>query len=102
MFWTDEDVQPAYELAVKLFGQHNRYEQDNINAYRNVVIMTREFGKIWFGDLELNDETRENLEKLSVTINQKVYFTREFDHENALYTTTSKLQEIVLETDNYK
>jgi hypothetical protein len=102
MFYTDEDVQPAYDLAVKLFGPHNRYEHDNRNAHKNVCIMTREYGKLWFGDLELNEETRENLEKLSVTINQKVYFTKEFYTDYPIYETVSKLREIVLDSDNYK
>ena len=93
MFWTEEDVQPAYELAVKLFGPHNRYEQQNKNAHKNLTIMTREYGKLWFGDLEINTEVRENLEKLSVTINQRVYLVRELDWENSIYTTTSKLRE---------
>jgi|TARA_Y100001963_G_scaffold155429_1_gene246542 hypothetical protein len=92
MFWTDEDIQPAFELTGKLFGPHNRYEH-NINAYRNLTIMTRQYGKLWFGDLELNDHTRENLEKLSVTINQRVYLVKGLDWQDALYTTTSKLRE---------
>jgi hypothetical protein len=101
MFWTDEDIQPAVDLAVKLFGQHNLYEQDNRNAHKNVSIMTREFGKIWFGDMELNEETKESMEKLSVTINQKVYLTKGFDTYNALYTTTSKLREVTPEEVSY-
>tara|TARA_S200002703_G_scaffold91915_1_gene79449 strand:- start:3254 stop:3559 length:306 start_codon:yes stop_codon:yes gene_type:complete len=101
MFWTDEDIQPAIDLAVKLFGSNNRYEHDNRNAHRNVSIMTKEYGKIWFGDLELNDEARENMEKLSVTINQRVYLTKDFDTYNAMYITTSKLREIAPEEVTY-
>ena len=94
MFYDNEDVSPAVNLAKKLFGSGNSFEF-NRNAHKNMSIMTREFGKIWFGDIELTDQVRDNLEKLSVTINQRVYFTREFDFENALYTTESKLREIV-------
>jgi len=101
MFWTDEDIQPAVNLAEKLFGPNNSYEHDNRNAHRNISIMTRELGKIWFGDMELNENTKENMEKLSVTINQKVYFTKGFDTYNALYVTTSKLREISPEEITY-
>lgn len=100
MFFREEDVEPAINLAVKLLGPYNYMEHHNRNAYRNVSIMTREFGKIWFGDLELNEQTKENLEKLSVTINQRVYFTRDYDTNNAIYVTTSKLREIVPEELN--
>jgi len=101
MFWTEEDVQPAVDLAVKLFGPNNQYHYDK-NTHKNIHIMTREFGKIWFGDLKITDEVRNNLENLSVTINQTIYLLT--DHENldqALYKTSSKLREL-LETDNYK
>jgi len=101
MFWRNEDVQPAVDLAVKLFGPNNYMEHHNRNAYRNMSIMTREFGKLWFGDMELNEQTKENMEKLSVTINQRVYFTRDFNVDNALYVTTSKLREITPEEVSY-
>jgi len=101
MYWTREDIEPAVQLAEKLFGPNNRMEHDNRNALKGISIMTREFGKIWFGDIELNEQTRENMEKLSVTINQRVYFTREFNVDTALYVTLSKLREFSLEGSVY-
>lgn len=94
MFYTEEDIQPAIELVISLFGNSNKYEHDNRNAYKNVSIMTRNFGKLWFGDLELTDSTKGNMENLSVTLNQKIYLVRDYDFDNALYVTTSKLREV--------
>ncbi len=91
MFWRGEDVQPAIESAEKLFGPSNQYLHNT--PYKNVSIMSREFGKLWFGDVELTDKFKEKMEMLSVTINQKLYLTLDYEHKLNLYETTSKLRE---------
>lgn len=90
MFWRGEDITPAVESAEKLFGPPNQYVQDT--PYRNVSIISREYGKLWFGDVELTDEFKQKMEMLSVTINQKLYLTLDYEHSIALYETTSKLR----------
>ena len=51
MFYTAEDVQPAVQVAVELFGPvGNMMEGKNVT--KNVLIGTREFGKIWYGDID--------------------------------------------------
>jgi len=51
MFYSAEDVQPAVQVAVELFGPvGNMMEGKNVS--KNVLIGTREFGKIWYGDID--------------------------------------------------
>ena len=59
--------------------------------------MTREFGKLWSGDFVLNEDTKNKLEILSVTINQRVYLVKDYNWIDPIYVTTSKLQELVQE-----
>ena len=50
MFYTEEDVQPIVQVAVEMFGPTgNMLEGKNIT--KNVIIGTKEFGKIWYGDV---------------------------------------------------
>jgi len=70
MFYTAEDVQPAVNVAVKMFGPQGRMETGK-NALYNVHIFTREFGKLWYGDIS-KDGIGEKLKTLSATINMNV------------------------------
>lgn len=85
MFWTDEDIQPSVDLAEKIFGK---------NSQSNIFLFTREFGKIWQGSLNLNEECKNKIEMLAATINKKVYLVNEYDYKNPLYTTISKLRKM--------
>ena len=50
MFYIEEDVQPIAQIAVEMFGPNgNMLEGKNIT--KNVIIGTKEFGKIWYGDV---------------------------------------------------
>jgi hypothetical protein len=50
MFYTEEDVHPIAQVAVEMFGPNgNMLEGKNIT--KNVIIGTKEFGKIWYGDV---------------------------------------------------
>ena len=51
MFYTMEDVQPAADVAVELFGK-NGVMLDGKNVSKNVIVGTREFGKLWYGDVD--------------------------------------------------
>jgi len=51
MFYTIEDVQPVVQVATELFGPVGNMIYGK-NVTKNVLIGTREFGKIWYGDVE--------------------------------------------------
>lgn len=51
MFYTAEDVQPVVQVATELFGPVGNMV-DGKNVTKNVLIGTREFGKIWYGDVD--------------------------------------------------
>jgi len=70
MFYTAEDVQPAVNAAVKMFGPQGRMETGK-NVLYNAYIFTREFGKLWYGDIS-KDGIGEKLKMLSATINMNV------------------------------
>jgi len=70
MFYTVEDVQPAVNAAIKMFGPQGRMENGK-NVLYNAHIFTREFGKLWYGDL-ITDGLADKLKMLSSTINMTV------------------------------
>lgn len=51
MFYTAEDVQPVVQVATELFGPAGTMMEGK-NVTKNVLIGTREFGKIWYGDVD--------------------------------------------------
>jgi hypothetical protein len=73
MFYTEEDVTPAVQIAVELFGPVGNMLQESRFVTRDVIIGTREFGKLWYGDVEGTvDYVNELCEILSKRINQQV------------------------------
>jgi len=71
MFWQAEDVQPAVNVTVKMFGPQGTMEFGK-NVIYNASIFTREFGKLWYGDLN-TDGLSNRLKSLSSVINMTVY-----------------------------
>ena len=51
MFYTEEDVEPVAKVAVEMFGPNGNM-LDGKNVTKNVFIGTKEFGKIWYGDVD--------------------------------------------------
>ena len=92
MYWTSEDIQPSVDLAEKLFGKSGIYSSNEDTTHSNVFILTREFGKLWQGRLDLNKESKNKIEMLADTINKRVYLINEFDYKNPLYVTMTKLR----------
>ena len=73
MFYTDEDVTPAVQTATELFGPVGNLLNEGRFITRNVIVGTREFGKLWYGDVEGTvDYVNELCEILSKRINQQV------------------------------
>lgn len=71
MFYTEEDVQPAVDAAVKIFGKQGSMDTGK-NILYNISIFTREFGKIWYGDVSTFD-LKEKLKELSTIINTEIF-----------------------------
>jgi len=70
MFWQAEDIQPAVNAAVKMFGPQGRMDTGK-NVFYNVSVFTKEYGKLWYGDIS-KDGIGEKLKMLSTTINMNV------------------------------
>jgi len=88
MFYNEDDVQPVVTIANEMLGKAGRM-LDGKNVMRNVTLATREFGKIWYGDIDMiamNPSVQ--FKNLSQRINQTVYA---FDNSNTFdYTTATK------------
>jgi hypothetical protein len=84
MYYTEEDVQPAVEMTEKLFGVNGNVSHVK-GALLNVSIATREFGKLWYGDIEMDHaDILNKLHELSKTLEQRVFILAEdlFDFNN--------------------
>jgi hypothetical protein len=86
MYWTGEDIQPSVDLAEKLFGKSGMHSHNNV-THSNVFLLTREFGKLWQGNVKFDQTFKDSMEMLSDTINKKVYLTNGFDYDNPIYET---------------
>lgn len=71
MFYTAEDVNPAVTAATNIFGEVGTMNHED-SVFRNQSIATREFGKLWYGDIEVTTAEAKCL-MLSKAIGQKVY-----------------------------
>lgn len=88
MFYDKDDVQPVVNIATEMFGVSGRMLYGK-NVLYNVTLATKEFGKIWYGDMDtiaMSPQTQCGV--LSQRINQTVYM---FDNSNTFdYTTALK------------
>jgi hypothetical protein len=66
MFWQAEDVQPAVKVVAEVFGKVGNMETGK-NVLYNVSIFSRQYGKLWYGDL-VNDGISEKLTSLSTKL----------------------------------
>jgi hypothetical protein len=49
MFWTEEDIEPAVNMATQYFGPQAQYRESN---YVFIGLQTSKFGMIWYGDFD--------------------------------------------------
>jgi hypothetical protein len=84
MFYVEEDLFPAVNQAVSILGR-NGVRRVGKDTEPSVSIATREFGKIWYGDVD-----RTTLDTactmLSERLNQRVYLfnqDNEFNFDSA-------------------
>jgi hypothetical protein len=88
MFYENDDIQPAVNVATEMFGNVGRMLYGK-NVLYNVTLATREFGKIWYGDMDtIAMSPQSQCSVLSQRINQTVYM---FNNSNTFdYTTATK------------
>jgi hypothetical protein len=77
MFYTNEDLTPAVNQAVSMLGR-NGVRRVGRDIEASVSIATREFGKIWYGDVD-RTTVDTACTMLSERLNQRVYL---FNHDN--------------------
>lgn len=89
MFYTEEDVLPSVKIAEEMFGKNGSMITGK-NVITNAAIATKEFGKLWYGDIDLFDGNFEQKgAEFSRKIGQTVYVfgtdRSNFDYHNALH-----------------
>lgn len=67
MFWTEEDIQPVVDATVTTFGTVGNMTTER-GAILNVVIFSKQYGKLWYGDIA---DTMENIVNNCNVIGQK-------------------------------
>lgn len=67
MFYTEEDVQPAVDMAVELFGTVGNISNER-TVMKNIVITSDKFGHLWYGDIE---DTMDSIHAKCVVLSQK-------------------------------
>lgn len=71
MFYSEEDIQPYVNEVEKLFGKVGGMDIGK-NVLYNVAIATKEFGKLWYGDLNMFG-LADKLKSLESVIDTKLY-----------------------------
>ena len=66
MFWQAEDIQPAVKVVAEVFGKVGNMETGK-NVLYNVSIFSRQYGKLWYGDL-INEGISEKLSTLGTKL----------------------------------
>jgi hypothetical protein len=86
MFYRDEeDVGRAHVVAERKFGRRGRYAPRTINGMINAFIGTREYGTIWYGDIENVNDILPTINELSREIGQRIYLmTTPFGFDDAV------------------
>lgn len=89
MFWQEEDVQPAVDRAVEMFGRVGSVHYGK-SVKMNISLATKEYGKIWYGDVDMDDNTfMTNCSNLAKALNSNIYIFdagNNFDYSTAINT----------------
>lgn len=62
MFWTEEDIQPVVDAAVKMFGSQGMYYYYPSNVCM-LTVSSPKFGKIWHGEVEKTQQQATDMVK---------------------------------------
>lgn len=60
MFYVEEDIQPVVDVITRRLGPAGTMSYGK-NVLMNVVLSTREFGAVWYGDFEGSPEAMANI-----------------------------------------
>jgi hypothetical protein len=86
MFYVEEDILPAVKAATEIFGPAGQFAEGK-NVMRNVFLATRQFGKIWYGDVDTaTTELATKCKELAQKIDQTIYVfssSNEFEYNTA-------------------
>lgn len=55
MFYSEEEIQPVVQVATELFGPAGNMMEGK-HVFRNLIIGTHQYGKVWYGDVDGNVE----------------------------------------------
>lgn len=77
MFWTENDIAPAVQIACELFGPQGNMNETKTNR-RNVIIGTNKFGKLWYGDVDTSTDINTLLSILTQRIGQPAMIVEEY------------------------
>jgi len=94
MFYTEEDVTPVVRTAERVFGKQNLYFPGS--QYKYCTLITREFGKIWVGELNLSDraDTQQKLNLLSDTLDKRIFITNgDYSINQPIMKSNTKLRD---------
>jgi hypothetical protein len=86
MFYSEEDVTPATQMAEQLLGPVGVIDIDA--EHPNTCIATKKFGKIWYGDLVAMNLI--NVKTLRAFVGEDIYILfneNTFDYDRAIKVT---------------
>jgi hypothetical protein len=88
----EEDVEVATESAIKILGAVDRIVYgSSVPVVNNALVMTRQHGKLWYGDLPSDAEMRTTIDALSAVLKVPVAVYRDgvhvFGSTDSVYVT---------------
>jgi hypothetical protein len=77
MFYTEEDIQPVVDTVVRTMGPNGTMVYGD-RVLKNIIVSTREFGKIWYGDFEGSVEQLDTIiSQMSSNIQYKMSWSQD-------------------------
>ena len=77
MFYVEEDIQPVVDTVVRTMGPNGTMVFGD-RVLKNIIVSTREFGKIWYGDFEGSVEQLDTIiSQMSSNIQYKMSWSQD-------------------------
>jgi hypothetical protein len=77
MFYVEEDIQPVVDIVVRTMGPNGTMVYGD-RVLKNIIVSTREFGKIWYGDFEGSVEQLDTIiSQMSSNIQYKMSWSQD-------------------------
>lgn len=70
MFWTSDDLDEVNVAVKEVFGVQGNMESNS--AYPNIVVWSKTYGKLWYGDIATLDELKEKCVALAKKLSKEV------------------------------